>query len=178
MNPTPPPIRVQVEARSPVVRAGLAAFLESSPGFAVTAEGADVLVTDADPAPGLPPAVVLGEETTIGESVRGLLPRDATETEVLASLQAVAAGLIAIHPRFLDTLGARPVQALEEPLTPRELEVLGLLAEGVANKEIAYRLGISEHTVKFHVASLLDKLHASSRTEAVSIGIRAGLVML
>jgi DNA-binding NarL/FixJ family response regulator len=63
-------------------------------------------------------------------------------------------------------------------LTARELEVLRMMAEGAPNKIIAWRLGISEHTVKFHVASILSRLGASSRTEAVTIGIRRGLVLL
>jgi DNA-binding CsgD family transcriptional regulator len=65
-----------------------------------------------------------------------------------------------------------------QPLTPREIEVLGMLAEGLGNKTIARRLGISEHTVKFHVGSILAKLDASSRTEAVTLGARRGLIML
>ena len=64
------------------------------------------------------------------------------------------------------------------PLTPRELEVLRMMAEGAANKTIAWKLGISEHTVKFHVASILVKLGAGTRTEAVTIGIRKGLVLI
>jgi DNA-binding CsgD family transcriptional regulator len=65
-----------------------------------------------------------------------------------------------------------------QQLTPREIEVLGMLAEGLGNKTIARRLGISEHTVKFHVGSILAKLDASSRTEAVTLGARRGLIML
>jgi DNA-binding NarL/FixJ family response regulator len=65
-----------------------------------------------------------------------------------------------------------------EPLTPREIEVLSMLAEGAGNKMIARRLGISEHTVKFHVGSILSKLDASSRTEAVTLGLRQGLIMV
>ena len=65
-----------------------------------------------------------------------------------------------------------------QPLTPREVEVLGMLAEGLANKNIAARLGISEHTVKTHVASILTKLDAFSRAEAVAIGARQGLILL
>ena len=64
------------------------------------------------------------------------------------------------------------------PLTPRELEVLRLLADGASNKMIAHKLGISEHTVKFHVTSILSKLNAGTRTEAVTLGIRQGLVYL
>jgi len=71
-----------------------------------------------------------------------------------------------------------PVDELLEPLTRREREVLQMLASGLANKEIAARLAISDHTVKFHVASILGKLGASTRTEAVSVGIRRGLVLL
>lgn len=67
---------------------------------------------------------------------------------------------------------------LAEPLTRREREVIQMLAGGLGNKEIASRLAISEHTVKFHVASILDKLGAGSRTEAVSLGIRRGIVLL
>lgn len=65
-----------------------------------------------------------------------------------------------------------------ETLTPREIEVLVMLAEGTGNKVIARHLGISEHTVKFHVGSILAKLNASSRTEAVTLGVRQGLILL
>jgi len=67
---------------------------------------------------------------------------------------------------------------LSEPLTAREHQVLGMLGAGLGNKEIASRLKISEHTAKFHVASILGKLGASSRTEAVAIGLRRGLILL
>ena len=67
---------------------------------------------------------------------------------------------------------------MAEDLTPREIEVLKLVAAGLANKEIAHRLEISDHTVKFHVASVMGKLGASSRTEAVTLGIRLGLIMI
>jgi len=73
---------------------------------------------------------------------------------------------------------SRSLADLAEELTPRESEVLQMLANGLANKEIAARLSISEHTVKFHVASILGKLGAGSRTEAVSLGIRRGIVLL
>ena len=68
-------------------------------------------------------------------------------------------------------------ETLEE-LTPREIEVLRMMAEGFANKEIALRLSISDHTVKFHISSILGKLGVSSRTEAVTQGIRMGLILL
>jgi two-component system, NarL family, response regulator YdfI len=82
----------------------------------------------------------------------------------------------------LASLAAAPTTAVTDtpaqPLTPREVEVLHMLAEGLGNKTIARRLGISEHTVKFHVGSIFAKLNASSRTEAVTLGVRQGLVML
>ena len=65
-----------------------------------------------------------------------------------------------------------------EALSPREIEVLGMMAEGIGNKEIAARLAISEHTVKFHVASIMGKLHAGTRTEAVMLGVRMGLILV
>jgi two-component system, NarL family, response regulator YdfI len=116
--------------------------------------------------------------------VRGVLPRDANSGEILAAIDAVVAGLVALHP---DALGARarreplPSRVGADPaqsLTAREIEVLGMLAEGLGNKIIAARLGISSHTAKFHVASILAKLGAGSRTEAVAIGMRRGLVVI
>jgi DNA-binding NarL/FixJ family response regulator len=65
-----------------------------------------------------------------------------------------------------------------DDLTPREIEVLRMLAEGLGNREMASRLGISDHTVKFHISSILDKLGASTRTEAVTMGIRMGIILL
>jgi DNA-binding CsgD family transcriptional regulator len=105
--------------------------------------------------------------------VRALLPRDATEREVLAAIDAAAAGLALIDPRDLDQLlAAAPVARAADSsgvLTPREREVLAIMAEGDANKAIAWKLQISEHTAKFHVASILAKLNAGSRTEAVAV---------
>ncbi len=116
--------------------------------------------------------------------VRAVLPREVTPEQLRAALEAAAAGLVIVHPSELDTVLPAAVTSfvavdeLPEPLTPREREVLQMLAAGLANKEIAARLAISDHTVKFHVASILGKLGASTRTEAVSAGIRRGLVML
>ena len=100
-------------------------------------------------------------------------------------MQAAAAGLIVLHHEStaailpLLSAAARPIPtAGGETLTPREIEVLGMLAEGEGNKQIARRLGISEHTVKFHVGSILAKLGAATRTEAVTLGLRGGLIMV
>ncbi|HKW34029.1 MAG TPA: response regulator transcription factor [Candidatus Acidoferrum sp.] len=121
--------------------------------------------------------------------VRAVLPNDVSPEQLVAALQAAASGLVVLHPAQaaaqVTTNGfasgparARALSELAEPLTPRESEVLQMLASGLGNKEIAAKLAISEHTVKFHVASILGKLGASTRTEAVSIGIRRGLVLL
>jgi DNA-binding NarL/FixJ family response regulator len=94
-------------------------------------------------------------------------------------VEAAAAGLVVLQAEDIETVLAAPRQArTTESLSPRESEVLGMLAEGASNKAIAYRLGISEHTVKFHVTSIMTKLNAGSRTEAVTLGIRQGLIML
>lgn len=127
----------------------------------------------------------------------GVLPRDATVEEIVAAVGAVAGGLIVLDQRsarglLAAAVGAAPARgsiaprpgAAEttetpgEPLTARELEVLQLLAEGLANKTIAARLRVSEHTVKFHVASIMTKLGAASRTEAVTQAARRGLLIL
>jgi two-component system, NarL family, response regulator YdfI len=116
--------------------------------------------------------------------VRAVLPREVTPEQLRATLEAAAAGLVVVHPAELGavlpaTVGSSaPIDELLEPLTKREREVLQMLAGGLANKEIAARLTISDHTVKFHVASILGKLGVSTRTEAVSVGIRRGLVLL
>jgi DNA-binding NarL/FixJ family response regulator len=116
--------------------------------------------------------------------VRAVLPNDTSPDQLAAALQAVASGLVVLHPGNVHSavpaasVAPRSLDELVEPLTPRESEVLQMLASGLGNKEIAAKLGISEHTVKFHVASILGKLGAASRTEAVSLGIRRGLVLL
>jgi DNA-binding NarL/FixJ family response regulator len=117
------------------------------------------------------------------QGVKAVLPSNVTGPQIAAAIEAAVAGLVVFHPSEIESL----VQAqredespelLPEALTPREIEVLQLLAEGLGNKEIASRLGISEHTVKFHVASIMGKLGAGSRTEAVTLGIRRGLVLI
>jgi two-component system, NarL family, response regulator YdfI len=114
--------------------------------------------------------------------IRGLLPSEATGEEIGAALESAASGLIVMHPDILEgLLPTVPTRTLTEPtspLTQREIEVLGMLAEGVGNKTIARRLDISEHTVKFHMGSIFSKLNASSRTEAVILGARQGLILL
>ncbi|HEY0386273.1 MAG TPA: response regulator transcription factor [Pyrinomonadaceae bacterium] len=117
--------------------------------------------------------------------VRGLLPRQTTPAEIVAAIEAAAASLFVLHAETLDALLADdpPIERIPpsgngQTLSPREVEVLGMIAEGLGNKTIAWRLGISEHTVKFHVGSIFTKLGATSRTEAVTLGIRQGLIMI
>lgn len=115
--------------------------------------------------------------------LRAVLPLDAAAHEILAALSAAHAGLVVLHPDLLGSLsiaGPAPQtpQAADASLTPREIEVLRMLAEGLANKNIAWKLGISEHTVKFHITSIFTKLSVSSRAEAVAAGMRRGLILL
>jgi DNA-binding NarL/FixJ family response regulator len=112
---------------------------------------------------------------------RGLLPRDADAASIAAALHGVSQGLAVIHPSLAPAITAvrdASTLRLDEMLTPRELEVIGLLAEGLPNRTISQRLGISEHTVKFHVNAILGKLGAHSRTEAVTRAARSGLISL
>jgi NarL family two-component system response regulator YdfI len=114
--------------------------------------------------------------------VRAVLPHNASAAEILAAVEAAANGLAVVDPRDLDGLlaSAAPAVASHEApaLTARELEVFRMMAEGAQNKAIAWRLKISEKTVHFHVAAILSKLNASNRTEAVSIGVRKGMILL
>jgi len=166
----------------------------------------DVLLWDAGwhPAPSVarladldarvPVAIMLPDETDTRQAwtagARALLRRDAEPSRIAAALAAAVHGFAVIEPDFAEALrSALPDNApslseragraaLVEPLTPRELEVLRLMAEGLPNKTIAVRLDISEHTVKFHVNTILGKLGVASRTEAVVRATRLGLIFL
>jgi two-component system, NarL family, nitrate/nitrite response regulator NarL len=134
----------------------------------------------------LPPVVALVPDNVMtadvwASGVRGLLPRESAVAVIDASLSSAALGLVVYDPILGAPSGVtrdkQPALAAE-PLTPREHEVLQLLAEGLPNKTIAQRLRISEHTVKFHVNTILGKLGAQSRTEAVTRAARSGLILL
>jgi DNA-binding NarL/FixJ family response regulator len=194
-------IRVAIAAPSAVVRAGLEALLASSPGLELAGAFADlrgvealrpdvVLASagvDLEEDDALPVVLLASEsdgaftQERFQAGVRAVLPRDATASQILGAVEAVAGGLAVIDPHELEPLlrSAAP-QAVSErgELTAREMEVLRMMADGAANKTIAWKLGISDHTVKFHVASILGKLGAGTRTEAVTIGIRRGLVLI
>jgi DNA-binding NarL/FixJ family response regulator len=199
-------IRLLIAAPSPVLRAGLEALAASAPGVDLVGSfpdlsGVEELRPDvvlaamsqneiAPPEDGNPPAYVLlgagsppdWTDDALRLGVRAVLPPDAPPAEILAAIEAAASGLVVIEPRqfeaLLSTSAPAPLSSEPPALTARELEVLSLMAEGAANKTIAWKLSISEHTVKFHVASILTKLNAASRTEAVSIGLRTGLILL
>ncbi len=123
------------------------------------------------------------ESHLLSLGVRAVLPQRTSAARIVAAVKAVAAGLVVLDAEFAGVelptdAEPRGERELIEALTPRETEVLRLLAEGLPNKEIAGALGISEHTVKFHLSAIFGKLGATSRTEAVAIGIRRGLVMV
>jgi DNA-binding NarL/FixJ family response regulator len=171
------------------LRERLVLEVENSADLVWTDDVADVLIVDggwseedgrADPVV----LVAASEPAELSPRVRALLPPDASLRAIISAVRLVAEGLL-ILPESTpawhamdggqeeDGIGAAPAA-----LTPREMEVLHLLAAGASNKVIARLLNVSVHTVKFHVASLLRKLGASSRLEAVGIGLRTGLLML
>jgi DNA-binding NarL/FixJ family response regulator len=198
------PLPVLVVSADPLARGGLAALVaarselvlvgESSPaevaGVSARAAPAAILWDLGAGAGGaaalravVAPIVVLAAtETAAAEAIRagarGALSRGAAADEVAAALLAVARGLSVLDGGLARQFLRPPAAAPEEPLTPREREVLALLAEGLANKAIAARLGISEHTAKFHVNAILGKLGVESRAEAIVHAARMGLVVL
>jgi DNA-binding NarL/FixJ family response regulator len=140
-----------------------------------------------------PAFVVLGDRADenrldlLNVGARAILPRSADSNEIVAAIKAVAKGYVILRHELVaallseksasdESLHGNDAERVE--LTPRELEVLAAMADGASNKAIARRLGISFHTAKFHVAAILAKLDADSRTEAVTKAAQAGLVML
>jgi NarL family two-component system response regulator YdfI len=150
--------------------------LESMPDdsmiLAIGSGAAQVILTDAE------------NFAVINHSgVRAILPRDASPEEIIAAVQAAATGLISLHPDAFDYLLSQTQEGKEfafsdSILSPREIEILRMIAEGLGNKEIAAKLSISDHTVKFHISSIFAKLGAANRAEAVTLGIRQGLIMV
>ena|SRR5712671_5963698 len=163
---------------APASAAAMLDFLEDAPA----GTGSVALIDDPDPA---------WVRSALRNSLNAVISRDATAEDMQLGLQAAEAGFVLLHPTSVrGLLQGNPllqdnsmtgtndlgVDGLTEDLTARESEVLRLVSLGLGNKEIAGRLAISEHTAKFHISSILSKLHASSRTEAVSLGIRKGLI--
>lgn len=199
-------LRVLVAAAYPALRAGLLALLASDATIeASAAEGAELgdepeaapsaLVVDytagepdgaivlSEAFPSLP-LVLIGADPAsdgpgIGSTPVAYLPSDVDAEALIAAVHAAVAGLIVLDPTVAGATGVHTHGAAAnggETLTAREREVLQLVAEGLPNKAIARELGISEHTAKFHVGSLLSKLGAASRTEAVTLATRRGLL--
>ncbi len=114
----------------------------------------------------------------------GVLDPESTQTELIAAIQALNEGLSVINPLWLNQAFktyANPKNGnidLVDPLTSREIEILQLLALGLTNKQIAARLKISAHTVKFHVSAIFSKLGTNNRVEAVNLGLKNGLIVL
>jgi two-component system, NarL family, response regulator YdfI len=206
-----PVIVVAVLTASTMMRARLEALIGARPGWRRAPVSsapdapldADVILLDAGTRSieaalrplarlaRLPPILVLGGAAPpaglsrlLRAGVRGMLSRDAPEPEIAVGIEALAAGLVVLHPSTAPAAIGKPAlrplpgDGRPEPLTPRELEVLGLIADGLGNRAIARSLGISVHTVKFHVAAVLDKLGVRSRAEAVAVGLRQGLLMV
>ncbi|HET9588009.1 MAG TPA: response regulator transcription factor [Anaerolineales bacterium] len=198
-------IRVLLNVSSPALRAGLNALLSTDKTIRVVNDSlaeeseADVVITSASPASVSDSRSSLGGNTELDLSsqtavlvlsndppnildmrrlarVWGILPADASAEELTAAVHALSQGLIVGTSTLLFESENEPIA--HGPLTERELEVLGLVARGLANKQIAAALGISEHTVKFHVSSIYSKLNVTNRTEAVRAGLRGGWIAL
>ena len=162
---------------TPASAAAMLDFLEEAPA----GTGSVALIDDPDPA---------WVRSALKASAHAILSRDADSEDMQMALLAAEARFVLLHPTSVHGLlqsnamaemndmsgEVIPPEDLAEDLTARESEVLRLVSMGLGNKEIASRLSISEHTAKFHISSILSKLHAGSRTEAVSLGIRKGLI--
>jgi DNA-binding NarL/FixJ family response regulator len=185
-------IRVLLSVSSPALRAGLRALLSSDRTIKVVNDSleeeseVDVIITSTSVV-SLEDSVSAGilflsngqfnmEEVRRSHRVWGVLPTEASTEELVAAIHALSQGLIVGASNLLFETVSEPAD--RGPLTERESEVLNLLAKGLANKQIAVSLGISEHTVKFHVSSIYTKLNVTNRTEAVREGLRGGWIAL
>ena len=190
-------IRVLLNVSSPALRAGLRALLSSDKTIRIINDSldeeneADVIITSAssrlsasietDPASSAATLLLSDDQLNVREMRRlfkvwGVLPSDASAEELTAAVHALSQGLIVGTSTLLFESESEPLS--HGPLSERESEVLGLLAKGLANKQIALALGISEHTVKFHVSSIYTKLNVTNRTEALRAGLRGGWIAL
>ena len=170
------PLRIAVRAATKPVLAAMAASVQDAGHLVLDAArtaDADVILSDA-PTPREPgaPLLILGDAS---DDATSALPRGITAAQLDAGLRAVAAGLLVRLPAAPGFQSAALPRAL---LTPREVDILTCLSEGLSNKEAARRLGISAHTVKFHLESVFAKLGATSRADAVARGLRGGMIEL
>jgi DNA-binding NarL/FixJ family response regulator len=152
-------IRVYIDADSAITRSGLESMLSADPAIEIVHDA-----SEAD--------VVVGE--------RDVRSRELTPAQIRAAVHVAAAGLLVMPAEgFLPASSSSASgEPMAEALTAREMDVIEMLAEGLSNKMIAHRLSISDHTAKFHVNSILAKLNAGTRTEAVTRGIRLGLIKI
>lgn len=190
-------IRVQLDVSSPALRAGLRALLSSDNTIKIINDSldedseADVVITSASHVSfsnhevsdvSSAATLLLSDDPLNVREMRrfsrvwGILPTESSAEELTAAIHALSQGLIVGTSTLLFESENEPLS--HGPLTDRESEVLGLVAKGLANKQIAVALGISEHTVKFHVSSIYTKLNVTNRTEAVREGLRGGWVAL
>ena len=201
------PLRLHIVADDPLVRAGLAQLLADAPDCQVSAQTSlaeafdaqddrqlDAIIWDVgwnadDNWPdwseiGLPVIALLADEADVTAvwttGVNALLNRQVEGDTLMAAVKTAVHGLTILDPALAQSLLLTPALTppITEDLTPRELEALQLMAQGLTNKAIAQRLDISAHTVKFHVSAIMSKLGAQSRTEAVVRATRMGLIML
>jgi DNA-binding NarL/FixJ family response regulator len=181
--------RVHIEVASAITQAGLEALLRDQAEIDLVSCAADADVSIRDVAirdvgaGSSTPFVLVTDEVSARDAMRAgaraALPSAATPAQIVAAIHAAAAGLASIPAADMALLVPSAEAAPPaEPLTPREMDVLEMLAEGLSNKMIAYRLNISGHTAKFHVNAILAKLGAGTRTEAVTRGIRLGLIQV
>lgn len=209
-------IRVMVVAASPIMRMGLAAMLDDNPKLIVVTSLPDIdsgyeEIVQLQPdvvlfdfhnndyesishfSQFISATIILVDEledinlgAVLAAGVKGILSQTSASEEIIAAIEAVAAGLVVLHPEVLNNLQLQKETNLYEKvdinrirtLTPREIQVLQMLISGLSNKAVAQQLHISEHTVKFHISSIFQKLDVSTRTEAVAVGVRLGLIML
>jgi len=175
-----PGLRVALRVADPLRRRGLAAMLEVA-GHLITDDAPDVVLCDL--APGSVPVgeaeapVLALADSLPDDPVAGVVARAAPPPQLDAALRAVVAGLIVRAPGMQSRSGFNVAEDVPA-LTPREVEILTLVGQGLTNKAIARRLGISVHTVKFHLEALFLKLDATSRAEAIAKGLRGGVIEL
>jgi two-component system nitrate/nitrite response regulator NarL len=175
-------LRILLRTDDAVRRQGLTAMLEAS-GHELVDEMPDVVLCDVAthmvlPAESEAPVVALSDRPLGGETPAGLLPRTVSEAQLDTALRAVSAGLLVRWPGAAPTDGFGAARDDVPLLTPREAEILTLVGQGMSNKAVARALGISVHTVKFHLEALFNKLDATSRAEAVAKGLRGGVIEL
>ena len=201
-------IRVTIFSPNPALRVGLRELLGEAPQISVLNEAVNLETLDEETevlvlaavlpsdfqeiAPDMPAILLLSDDlmdvqqlVEAGVPAWGALSPNASEDELIAAVHALGEGLWVGAPGLIRNLLRKPNRVelvgreeLIEPLTARETEVLQWVAQGLANKQVALALSISEHTVKFHLSSIYAKLGAASRTEAIREGIQRGLIVI